>query len=105
MNSSAESKKVAGTYNVKVHTPLGDEKGVLNLVVDGNSLSGSLENRKGTTEFTNGIVEGSKVKFNTKIRTPMGRLKGKVTGKVENGTFSGTAKLPLGTAEIEGKRK
>ena len=105
MNSSAESKKIAGTYEVKVHTPLGDEKGILNLVVDGNSLSGSLENKKGTTEFRGGTVEGNEVKFDTKIRTPMGRLKGHITGKVEDGTFTGTAKLPLGTAEIEGKRK
>ena len=105
MNTSVEETTVAGTYEVKVHTPLGDEKGILNLVVDGNSLSGSLENKKGTTEFRGGTVEGNEVKFDTKIRTPMGRLKGHITGKVEDGTFTGAAKLPLGTAEIEGKRK
>ena len=104
MHTSTESNTVAGTYSIKVHTPIGDQEGQLSLDVDGDLLSGRITNEKGMTEFTGGTVHGSEVKFNTKIRTRMGRLKARVKGKVENGTFTGVAQIPLGKAKIEGKR-
>ncbi len=104
MNTLSEKSTIAGTYDIKVHTPMGDEDGTLHLNIRNNALSGKLENKKGSTEFTGGTVEGNKVNFNTKIKTPMGRLKAQVTGQIEADNFTGTAKLPLGSAKIEGKR-
>lgn len=95
---------IAGNYKVTVKTPVGLQEGSLTLVVDGESLSGSLENAKGSTEFSGGTITGNEVQFATRIKTPMGRLKAQVSGKVEGDKFTGTAKLPLGTAHIEGVR-
>ncbi|MBN2638398.1 MAG: hypothetical protein JXR65_04860 [Bacteroidales bacterium] len=96
--------KVEGTYEIQVHTPMGVEQGTLELVLENGSLSGTITNKKGISEFTGGTVSGNEVTFNTKIKTPMGRLKASVAGVVEGNNFSGTAKLPLGSAKIEGKK-
>lgn len=96
--------QVEGTYKIKVHTPVGVEDGTLKLIVEGESLSGTITNSKGTTEFTDGKVNGNEVEFNSKIKTPMGKLKAHVNGKVENNLFEGLAKLPLGKAKIEGEK-
>jgi carbon-monoxide dehydrogenase large subunit len=95
---------VEGTYQVKVKTPVGEQEGTLTLAVEGQALSGSLTNPRGSSDFTGGEVNGNEVHFTTKIKTPMGRLKGQVTGKVNGDTFTGVARLPLGTAQIEGRR-
>jgi hypothetical protein len=96
---------ISGTYKVKVSTPVGPQEGSLTLMVDGDTLSGALENAKGTTEFNGGTVNGNEVQFATKIKTPLGRLKAQVNGMVEGNRFAGTAKLPLGVAKIEGVRQ
>lgn len=96
--------QVEGTYKIKVHTPMGVEDGTLKLIVENESLSGTITNSKGTTEFTDGTVKDNEVEFNSKIKTPMGRLKAHVTGKVANNSFEGVAKLPLGKAKIEGEK-
>jgi hypothetical protein len=95
---------IAGHYKVTVKTPVGLQQGSLTLKVEGDTLSGTLENSKGMTEFTGGTVNDNEVQFTTKIRTPLGRLKAEVNGKVDGDRFSGTAKLPLGVAQIEGVR-
>jgi hypothetical protein len=96
---------VAGTYEVRVTTPVGQQKGTLTLAVEGDSLSGTLTNPRGSSDFAGGEVQGDEVHFTTKIRTPMGRLKGEITGRVNGDKFTGVAKLPLGSARIEGERK
>lgn len=96
---------VAGTYQVTVKTPVGTQQGALTLAVDGNALTGILENEKGASEFTNGTVNGNHVEFTAKIRTPLGRLKGHITGSIEGDRFVGDAELPLGSAHIEGTRE
>lgn len=96
---------IDGTYKVKVKTPVGEQEGALTLSTAGGTLSGRLDNPKGSTEFSGGTITGNAVAFATKIRTPMGRLKAQVNGTVEGDRFHGTAKLPLGTAEIEGIRQ
>ncbi|MEJ2377899.1 MAG: hypothetical protein P8Y71_21740 [Pseudolabrys sp.] len=95
---------VAGSYKVTVKTPVGPQEGSLTLWMDGESLSGRLDNPKGSTEFTGGTVTGNEVAFATKIKTPLGRLKAQVAGTVDGDRFTGTAKLPLGVAQIDGVR-
>lgn len=96
--------QIEGAYKIHVHTPMGTEEGTLELTVNGQSLSGTITNSKGSTEFSDGIISDNEISFETKIKTPMGRLKAKVSGKIEDDLFTGSAKLPLGTAKIEGKK-
>lgn len=98
------AEKVNGTYEINVHTPMGVEQGILMLSVENGELSGTITNKKGTTEFNGGTVSNNTIQFDSKIKTPVGKLKARITGTIENGIFTGSAKLPLGTAKIDGKR-
>lgn len=96
--------QIEGTYEIKVHTPMGVENGTLEIRVENQNITGTITNSKGTTEFTDGVLKDNEIQFNSKIKTPMGKLKAHITAKVENNIFEGIAKLPLGSAKIEGKK-
>jgi hypothetical protein len=95
---------VAGDYKITLNTPVGPQEGSLSLQVDGMSLSGTIHNAKGATDFDGGTVKGNEVDFKARISTPIGHLKAHVTGTVDGDRFTGSAKLPLGSAQIEGTR-
>ncbi|MEL7654705.1 MAG: hypothetical protein AAGU75_02225 [Bacillota bacterium] len=95
---------VAGTYKIRVKTPKGVQEGKLTLVVQGDSLSGTLKYSAGSSEIKDGRVKGNAVEFTTKIKTPVGPLKALVKGVVEGDSFSGVAKLPMGSAQVDGIR-
>jgi hypothetical protein len=95
---------IDGNYKLTLDTPVGAQEGTMTLKAEGASLSGTLVNARGKTEFSGGTVHGDEVVFDTRIPTPIGRLKAHVVGKVEGDHFSGDAKLPLGSAHIEGDR-
>ena len=96
---------VAGKYAITIKTPLGPQDGSLEFVVNGNSLSGTITNPKGTAEFTNGTVNGNEVSFEAKIPTPIGKITAHIDGKVDGDIFTAIAKVPLGSVEVQGKRK
>jgi hypothetical protein len=93
-----------GTYKITVKTPLGPQEAQLTLRCQGASLSGSIENVKGRSNFSDGIVNGNEFRFPARISTPIGRIHAEITGRVEEDRLIATAKLPLGKAEIEGVR-
>lgn len=95
---------IDGDYKLTLDTPLGNQDGTLTLKAEGATLSGTLVNSQGRTEFSGGTVSGDTVEFDTKIPTPIGRLKAHVTGRLTADRFTGDAKLPLGSAHIEGVR-
>jgi len=100
----AETMAVPGQYKITVKTPVGVQEGSLTLTINGASLCGRIDNARGSTEFSDGVVNGDEVHFVTKIQTPLGRLKAEISGRVEGDHFTGVAKLPLGVAHIEGVR-
>ncbi len=96
---------VAGTYRVRVKTPMGVQEGRLILQVAGELLKGTIESPAGNVEIANGKVKGNNIEFAAGIRTPFGFLNATVTGTVEGDRFSGIARLPIGTVEIDGVRE
>lgn len=95
---------IPGTYKITVKTPLGPQEAKLTFVVEGEELSGAIENIKGRSDFSGGTITGDKVHFFARISTPIGRIRAEIDGRVEGDRFTGAAKLPLGKAEIEGLR-
>ena len=49
---------VAGTYEVVTRTPMGEQKSVLTVAVDGNAFTGSNIGPMGSLEITDGVVDG-----------------------------------------------
>jgi len=94
---------IDGTYNITIHTPIGDQKVKLTLKTLGNTLSGTSESSMGVTTFT-GTVNGNEVKWTDNATTPMGSLKIDMKGRVEGDKISGQAVSAFGPAPFDGTR-
>ena len=94
---------VQGRWNITIKTPMGDKSGVLELRVDGNSVTGSLSDGEHHVAITDGKIEGNKLSWQAKIAKPM-RLSFKFTAVVEHDRISGAARHMLGTATFTGTR-
>jgi hypothetical protein len=63
---------VAGTYDISIASPMGEQKGSLTVNVDGNSFSGTVSNAMmGSMDISDGTVDGNKISWQMKMTTPM----------------------------------
>ena len=86
-----------------INTPIGVKSGVLELLVSGNTLTGSLSDADHYVAISDGKVEGNRLSWQAKITKPM-RLSLKFTATVDEDRISGTARHMLGTASFSGTR-
>ena len=92
-----------GKWLITIETPFGDKSGVLDLIVDGDRLSGSLSDAEYFAPLIDGRVEGNKLKWSAKITKPM-RLSFKFTAIIEDDCIRGNAKYLMGSAPFSGRR-
>jgi hypothetical protein len=95
---------VQGKWNITIKAPMGDRSGVLELRVDGRTLTGSLSDEEHHVAITDGKIDGNKLSWQAKITKPM-RLSFKFTAIVEQDRISGTARHLLGNATFTGTRQ
>jgi hypothetical protein len=94
---------VQGKWNITIKTPMGDKSGVLELKVDGKSLTGSLCDAEHHVAISDGRVEGNQLSWKAKITKPM-RMSFKFTAIVDQDRISGDARHLLGSATFSGTR-
>ena len=94
---------VQGKWKITIKTPMGDKSGLLELLVSGSTLTGSLSDAEHHVAISDGKVEGNKLSWQARITKPM-RLSFKFTAIVEEDRISGAARHMLGTATFSGKR-
>jgi hypothetical protein len=94
---------VQGKWKMTINTPIGVKSGVLELLVSGNTLTGSLSDADHYVAISDGKVEGNRLSWQAKITKPM-RLSLKFTATVDEDRISGTARHMLGTASFSGTR-
>jgi hypothetical protein len=94
---------VQGKWKITIDTPLGEKSGVLELLVSGNTLTGSLSDADHHVAITDGRIEGEQLSWRAKITRPMS-LSFKFTAIVTEGRISGAARHMLGTATFSGTR-
>jgi hypothetical protein len=92
-----------GCWNVTIKTPMGDRSGVLDLRVEGNTLTGTLSDGEHHAAISDGRVEGNRLSWSAKIQKPM-RLSFKFSAVVDADRISGSAKYMLGSATFAGTR-
>jgi hypothetical protein len=92
-----------GKWNVTIKTPMGDRSGVLDLQVEGNTLTGALSDGEHHATISDGRVDGNRLSWSAKIQKPM-RLSLKFTAVVDADRISGSAKYLLGSATFMGTR-
>lgn len=95
---------VNGKWNVKIKTPMGEQGGLLELMADGASLTGSMSGNMGSVSIENGSVAGDAVKWSAKVTSPM-PITLEFDGKVAGDSLSGSVKLgAFGTSTFSGTR-
>ncbi len=60
-----------GKWNITLKTPMGDRAGVLELNIQGATLTGSLSDGEHYAEISEGKVAGNKLSWSAKITKPM----------------------------------
>jgi len=91
---------VAGTYDVVIKTPMGDQKGKLTVDPSGDSFTGSVtSDMMGSMEIAEGQVAGDTITWKMDMKVPMPMtLEGEatiagdaITGAVKAGAFGSMA--------------
>jgi hypothetical protein len=94
---------VQGRWKITIDTPMGERSGVLELLVSGKTLTGSLSDAEHRVDISHGEVEGNRLSWQAKITKPM-RLSLNFTATVEGDRIRGAARHMLGTASFSGIR-
>ena len=95
---------VDGTWNSTMNTPMGEQKGTMEIQTDGGALTGVMKGAQGEVEFKDGTVDGNNVAWKADITQPM-PLTLEFTATVDGDTMTGEAKLgAFGTAPFTATR-
>jgi hypothetical protein len=94
---------VQGKWQITINTPMGERSGVLELLVSGKTLTGSLSDADRHVAISNGKIDGNKLSWQAKINKPM-HLSFKFTATVDEDRISGAARHLLGSATFSGTR-
>ena len=90
-------------WNITVATPMGERSGVLELCIDGDTLTGSLSDGEHVVALDDGKIQGNRLSWSAKITKPM-RLNFKFTATIDADRISGSARHMLGSAAFTGMR-
>jgi hypothetical protein len=90
---------VAGKYECVTKSPMGDQKSVLTVTVDGDSWTGSNEGAQGSLDVYDGKVAGNTLTWKMDMKVPMPMtLEGTadvdgdaITGSIKAGMFGSMA--------------
>ena len=94
---------VQGKWNITINTPMGERSGVLDLLVTGQTLTGTLSDAEHHVAISDGKIEGNRLSWQAKITKPM-HLNFKFTATVDEDRISGAARHMLGSATFRGTR-
>ncbi len=95
---------VAGTYEVNVKSPMGDQGGTFTVVVDGDSFSGSLNGGMGAMDVSGGTVAGNTLSWKMDMKVPM-PMTLECTATVDGDVMTGDVKAGVfGSMPLTGKR-
>ena len=96
---------VAGQYECVTKSPMGDQKSVLTVNVDGDSWTGSNAGQMGSLDITDGKVDGNTLTWTIDMKVPM-PMKLEGTATVDGDTITGQIKAgAFGTMAMSGTRK
>jgi hypothetical protein len=95
---------VDGSYNITVHTRIGDQKRKVTFKTEGNVLTGTSETPMvGVLAFT-GKVNGNVAEWTENVNTPKGLLKVDFKGTVDGDKISGQVVTDFGPSPFDGTR-
>ena len=96
---------INGRFAFSMNTPMGEQKGTISFIPDGESIKGMFKSILGNNEYTGGKVDGDDFSFLFKANTQMGVQTIEVKGTVEGDSINGVIKTPLGAFAYKGQRE
>jgi hypothetical protein len=95
---------VAGTYEVITRTPMGEQKSVLTVQVEGDRFTGSNVGPMGALEITDGVVDGQTITWSNQITVPM-PMKIDCKATIDGDSIAGTVTAGMfGSFPLSGSR-
>ncbi|MEE4360874.1 MAG: hypothetical protein V2I63_05050 [Pseudomonadales bacterium] len=93
-----------GTWKVTINGPMGAQQGTLDLAVDGDTLTGTMNGAAGSMELAEGRANGNNLSWIANMTSPM-PMKLEFTAEVDGDSISGNVKLgAFGNASFAGER-
>lgn len=90
------AKKIDGAWNLIVKAPGGEQKSVVTLKSEGESLVGTISNEKfGVQEIEDGKFDGQTLSWKSKITSPMKLTVSYIATLDENNNISGHIKAAM----------
>jgi len=83
-----------GSWNITLQTPMGAQTSTIELVTDGNSLTGTQSGNGETSPIYEGRIEGDTATWKVNITRPMA-LSVSFSAKIDGDSISGTAKAGI----------
>jgi len=96
---------VAGAYDCVTKTPMGDQKSVMTIDVDGDTFTGQNVGAMGSLDLNDGKVDGNNISWTMDMKVPMPmKLEGEAV--IDGDTITGTVKAgAFGSMAMTGVRK
>jgi hypothetical protein len=93
-----------GTWNVSINSPMGKQKGVLELTTEGDKLTGIGKAMGNTMELLDGSVDGDNLSFAMQISRPM-QMRMEFHLAIDGDQIAGDVKAGmLGKQKVSGER-
>ena len=100
-----ETVDVTGEWEITVETPQGTQTRTITFEQHGDSLSGTMETRMGTTPMHDGSVNGNEISFTMVFTRGDRSMEMMYTATVEGDEMSGKFVTPRGERPWTAKRK
>jgi hypothetical protein len=95
---------VAGSYECVLKSPMGDQKSVMTVNVDGDTWTGKNAGAQGELECKDGKVDGNTITWTMDLTVPM-PMKLEATATIDGDALTGSVKAgAFGTFPLTGTR-
>mgnify|MGYP003389827472 CR=1 FL=1 len=98
---------VAGTYDVVIKTPMGEQKGAFTVIPsdDGNNFTGNISGDLGSMDVKDGTINGNSLEWKMELTMPM-PMKLECRAAIEGDRLNGAVKAGVfGSMDLAGQRQ
>ncbi len=96
---------VDGAWKITMQTPMGAQQATAALKAEGETLTGTFSGAMGSTEITDGKINGNDLSWKMEVNSPMGKMNLAATGKLDGDAITGSVQLgAFGTASFTATR-
>ncbi len=93
-----------GLYEFNIQTPMGNIKALVQLITNGNNLSGYIDVMGKRNQFNNGTVNGNNLSLNGKIAAGMVNIQYNIMGTVQGNNLNLVAQTNMGNFNLQGQK-